>query len=187
MLSAAPSPARVINMVNPQLGNLTTPVNIVLPSGATVSVPVFFCQFNSWQRQSIEDTYGGKAVIDYNGEPLFAELVILRLLEKRGWNGVWVDTYGRRFRNSLPPSSCELPQHAANFFEKANSGRKWAAGCFDVFAWNEGQHLFVEAKRKGKDAIRVTQRQWLEVALNSGISVGSFLIFEWDVSAAELG
>ncbi len=44
-------------------------------------------------------------------------------------------------------------------------------------------HLFAEAKRaREKDAIRETQLgNWLESALDSGLPLESFIIFEWDI------
>jgi hypothetical protein len=39
----------------------------------------------------------------------------------------------------------------------------------------------VEAKRRGKDRIRNSQRKWLETALTSGVPLESFLIFEWEL------
>jgi hypothetical protein len=156
-----------------------------LPSGRALSIPACFSRFELWHDAPIQDTYGGKAVLDWKGEPLFAELVILRLIEEGGWQGVWVDTYRRRFRQSLPPGFCSLPRHAESFLEKANGGREWRRGCFDVFAWGDGRYLFVESKRKGHDAINAHQKEWLESALDSGVSLESLLIFEWDISDAK--
>src|SRR5208283_2995904 len=38
-------------------------------------------------------SYGNKVVLDFYSKPEFAELGILRLMQKSGWNGVWVDSY----------------------------------------------------------------------------------------------
>ncbi len=155
-----------------------------LPSGMVVPVATCFRHFKLWRGSPILDTYGGKAVLDYNGEPLFAELAILRLIQEGGWQGVWIDTFRQKFRQSLPPHSCDLPPRAQSFLDQANQGRKWRSGCSDVLAWDDGRYLFVEAKHKGKDRIRKTQREWLESALNSGVPLESFLIFEWSISDA---
>jgi hypothetical protein len=128
------------------------------------------------------DTYGGKAVLDSGGKPVFAELAILEVLRKTGWDGVWVDTYRKKFRRSMPPESCELPSRAEKLYERirrANGGK--TSGCFDVFAWKKGGYLFVESKRKSKDSIQKTQKAWVEAALASGIGIDSLLICEWDL------
>jgi hypothetical protein len=171
---------------NPFLPLSSSPLELLLKIRGAVSIATCFHSFKSWEGESISDTYGGKAVIDCDGEPLFAELAILRLIQSEGWDGVWIDTYRRKFRQSLPPHSCELPERAQAVLERASGGRKWRSGCFDVFGWKDGQYLFVEAKRKGKDAIRQTQLNWLESAVDSGFPIESFIIFEWDIAVTTL-
>jgi len=167
--------------MNPLAAYSASPITLTLPSNRKISIPACFHNFNRWEGPPIADTYGGKAVIDCDGEPLFAELAILRLIQAKGWDGIWIDTYRRKFRQHLPPHSCELPAHAQAVLDRASGGRKWRPGCFDVFGWKDGRYLFAEAKRKGKDAIRQTQLNWLESALDSGLPLESFVIFEWGI------
>jgi len=54
------------------------------------------------------------------------------------------------------------------------------SGCFDVFAWQDGDCLFVESKRKSKDSIQKTQKAWIVAARAAGIPLDSLLICEWD-------
>jgi hypothetical protein len=88
---------------NPFTHCLIAPTTLKLPSGDSVSVPRCHCLFRLWQGKPIQDTYGGKAILEFDGEPVFAELAILGTLQRAGWDGVWVDTYRRKFRRSLPP------------------------------------------------------------------------------------
>ncbi|HEV2233968.1 MAG TPA: hypothetical protein VGV68_11245 [Terriglobia bacterium] len=171
--------------MNPLSAYSTSPLDVLLPSGRIVSIARCFHEFKRWQGLPTPDTYGGKAVLDSNGEPLFAELAILRLIQEEGWQGVWIDTFRRKFRQYLPPHFCALPPHAASFLERANQGREWPGGCWDVLSWSDGRYLFVEAKRRGKDAILDTQSEWLESVLDSGIPVDWFQIFEWGISDAK--
>lgn len=147
-----------------------------------MSLAVCFHNFELWKGQPISDTYGGKALLDCHGEPLFAELAILRLIQTQGWQGVWIDTYSKRFRQFLPPHACDLPQHAQRFLDRANGGQKWRSGCPDVLAWSEGQYLFVEVKRKRRDKILKSQRRWLDEAIHAGIPAECFLVFEWETA-----
>jgi hypothetical protein len=62
---------------------------------------------------------------------------------------------------------------------RAKTGRR--GGCFDVLCWRAGKTVLAEAKWKGPDRIRPSQRQWLEAALDLGIPVESFLIVQWAV------
>src|SRR6516225_10981891 len=108
-----------------------SPVEIRLPNGKSVAIPRCSYLFTLWRGTPIRDTYGGKAVLNSEGKPVFAELAILRVLEKAGWDGVWVDTYRRKFRRSMPSESCELPSHALELYERIcrANGRR-TSGCF---------------------------------------------------------
>ena len=135
-----------------------------------------------WQGEPIADTFGGKAVLNFFDEPMFAELAILGALRKAGWDGVWVDTFRRKFRQAFDPHCCDLPSHAQRLYNRirdANASKR--SGCFDVFAWNDGRYLFVESKRKSKDSIRETQKAWIQAALNVGVAIDSLLICEWEL------
>ena len=139
-------------------------------------------RFKLWAGEPIKDTYGGKAVLDSDGQPVFAELAILRLLEKDGYEGVWVDTYRRRFRDAMPPAVCELPAQAREIYDRivtANGGKR--GGCWDVLAWKNGKYLFVEAKRKGEDNMLVDQLRWLDAAIQVSLAPSCFRICEWDI------
>lgn len=165
-----------------KLGQHLSREKLALSSGHIARVRKTLLRFAPWRGPSIRDTYGNKAVLDFHGKPLFAELVILRLLQRAGWEGVWVDTYRRTFRQSLPPSRCDLPPDAQNFFERivrANDGRR--GGCWDIFAWKGRRYLFVESKRRHRDSIRATQINWYESARKVGVTANSFLILEWEV------
>jgi len=69
---------------------------VLLPSGGTVKVPKALPTFEEWTGERIGDTYGGKTILNFDGEPVFAELAILRAFQSSGWDGVWVDTFGKR-------------------------------------------------------------------------------------------
>jgi len=168
--------------MNPFLNSLIEPLTLRLPSDDLVGVPRCRRVFMRWQGEPIADTYGGKAVLNFFDEPMFAELAILGTLRKAGWDGVWVDTYRNKFRQALAPHCCDLPSHAQRLYDRiqeTNGGKR--SGCFDVFAWNDGRYLFVEAKRKAKDSIRETQKAWIQAALNVGVAIDSLLICEWDL------
>jgi hypothetical protein len=166
---------------NPLTRHSLSSVELKLPSGACVNIPKCFQLFIRWTGTPITDTYGGKDVLNFNAEPVFAELAILGKLQEGGWDGVWVDTYRRKFRPAMPPSCCGVPPHAQELYDRicrANGGK--VGGWFDVFAWKGQDFLFVESKRRSKDSIRESQKAWIEAALHSGVSVDSLLICEWD-------
>jgi hypothetical protein len=169
-------------MTNPLRGNLLSPLTLKLPCGDSVDLPRYRCLFRPWQGQPISDTYGGKAVLDFEGSPVFPELAILETLQGAGWDGVWVDTFRNTFRRAMPPDYCVLPQHAQKLYDRicrANGGK--TSGCFDVLAWKDSDYLLVESKRQLKDSLQATQEAWVEAALRSGIPLDSLLICEWEL------
>jgi hypothetical protein len=169
---------------NPFTHCLIAPATLKLPSGDSVNVPRCRCIFRAWEGKPIPDTYGGKAVLVFDGKPVFAELAILGTLQRAEWDGVWVDTYRRKFRRSLPPDSCDLPSHARELYDRichANGGK--TSGCFDVFAWHKEKYLFMESKRQSEDSIQATQKAWIGAALRSHVSLDSLLICEWDLES----
>ena len=137
-------------------------------------------RFPIWHGASIPDTYGGKTVLNYHGEPVFAELFVLRMLERRGWCGVWVDSLGRKYRTGLPGvvDPVELPEDQARLLKTIRA--TWG-GCWDVFAWKGDALLFVEVKRLKSDRVRPSQTEWVAEALKAGLQQGNFALVEWDL------
>src|ERR1700735_4341635 len=89
--------------MNPFASSLIAPLTLRLPSGDLIDVPRCTYSFTLWRGKPIADTYGKKPVLHFLGKPVFAELAILGTLRKAGWDGVWVDTFRRKFRQALLP------------------------------------------------------------------------------------
>ncbi len=154
----------------------------LLSSGEQISIQKYFLHFNPWKGAPIPNTYNNKPVIDWNGEPVFAELAVLCLFQSHGWEGVWVDSYRRKYRIGLPDvvEPVQLPEKQKQLIEsiKAKTGR--SGGCWDVFVWNDDELLFVELKRSKKDSIRESQVEWLEASLKIGLKTSTFALIEWN-------
>ena len=159
----------------------TTTQAFSLPSGRAVSVPKTCPTFVPWRGAVDLDKYGNKAVLDFHGEPAFAEIAILRLLQQAGWSGVWIDTYRKRFLVGIG-KEVDLPIERQTVLDSIS---KSGIGCFDVFAWKNRAILFAESKCASRDRIRLTQLRWLEAALTAGLSPDSFLVVEWSVEKEE--
>lgn len=165
-------------------GKPKTSETFVLPSGKVVVIPKAEVLFSLWKGDAVKDSYGNKHILEYDGRPLFAELVVLNTLKKEGWDGVWVDSYRKCFRTKMPEGAKEnheLPEIPAKFF-KTITARTDFKGCWDVFLWKGDNFLFVECKRKNKDSIRDSQFIWLEACLEVGLGPDNFLLVEWDIS-----
>ncbi len=178
-------------MVNPSM-HFSFPLTpsalelITLPSGRTVSVAKARPIFRMWKGKPIVDTYGGKLVLNINGEPAFAEIATLRILQGAGWHGVWVDTFGRKYRtSSCPKNEVVLPNAENIIMQKITDRIDSNKGGWDLFCWKAAIPLFVELKRRAHDHIRKSQIQWLEAAFACGLPLESFLIVEWSLSESE--
>ena len=167
--------------MNPFLNNQTVaPEKITLASGA-VHVPRFSWRFRFWTGKPVDDSYGGKAVMDCSGSPAFAELAIIPVLREHGFDGaVWMDTYRRCFRDAMPPAVCSLPPQAQTAYDQIAAINGGRSGCWDVLAWNGDGVTFVECKRKGRDSMTSSQKKWLESALTAGLHLDNFAICEWE-------
>jgi hypothetical protein len=157
---------------------------ISLSSRRKARIPKTLTTFQLWAGRPPGKSYGGKAIIKFRGRPMFAELAIRLVFQEAGWKGVWVDSFGAKFRDgfwtdktvSLPPT----PRAVYDRIAKRAGGR---GGCWDVLCWNGQQVVFAEAKRSRRDKIRETQKRWLKAAIAEGLTERNFLIVEWSVEA----
>jgi hypothetical protein len=178
---------------------------ITFPAGRVIAeVPAAFLRFPMWQGEPFVDDFGKKssAMIDLNGEHLFAELAVLRLLEKDGWEGRWVNTYGGkgevwkyltrwddvpRAEQKTRPIQADEPRQLLARLAGFNKPRRYK-GCWDVFAWRGDAIAFVECKRttpKSTDVVSKEKEEWVRSALFLGdprLTVDSFCFVQWDFS-----
>jgi len=157
---------------------------IKLRSGEVVFIPKCELIFDEWTGKPIKNDYGGKQVINFANNPLFVELAVLRMLENKGFCGVWVDSFSKCLRKEMPPSKIQysaladiIPKIPAIIDEKTLKN----GGYWDVLAWKDKEILFAECKRNKKDSIRNSQIIWLEKFLGLGLKPENFLLVEWDV------
>ena len=80
---------------------------------------------------------------------------------------------------SLVNGRVSLPIDSEGLLKQIWRRSEQRVGCFDVYAWRGEQLLFCEAKRQGKDRIRLSQRRWIEAAIFEGVAPDSLLIVEW--------
>jgi hypothetical protein len=180
---------------------LETP--IALPIGTVVrEVRGVFLRFPKWQGEPFSDDFGKKAagMVELDGEHLFAELAVLRLLQKDGWDGRWVNTQGaggeiwkyltewrdvgRQEQRNRVIEEAEPRQLLARVAGMNKPARY--SGCWDAFAWKDPSFAFFECKRgapKGKDSLKTSEMEWLRAALYLGdprLKLDSFCFVHWD-------
>jgi hypothetical protein len=145
-------------------------------------VRTVFARFSPWTGQPLDDDYGGKPVLNLADAPLFAELVVLKHFREAGWDGVWVDAFRRRLRVGWPDEAPAMPPQPRKVFEAIFDANGGLSGFFDLFLWRGTEYLLVELKRRGHDAIRDSQRRFIDIALRQGLPAEAFLIVEWEVT-----
>lgn len=163
--------------------------------GEEIQVPKSNVLFEKWAGNPIENTFGGKTLLNVNNKPSFAELAIVDLFVKEGWEARWICTYGRGKQNPLFLK--EWKDENLKNQENSPIEEVWVmdllnkiallnnnsfSGCWDVIAWKEDKIIFVESKRLKKDSIRQTQINWLEAGLKCGLSETNFLVMQWNVA-----
>jgi hypothetical protein len=159
-------------------------IAVRLPGGTTALLPVVRRVFAPLLGAGVPFSFGGKPMLDRDGESCFAEYAIMRDQQAIGRDAVWTSSYGdfRCFQTMLDSwrakSDTTIPTHLMVLLRAI-----WQAGdtkaCPDVLAWRGEQFLFCEAKRRGKDRLTRGQFRFIEAALNLGISPECFLIVEW--------
>ena len=157
--------------------------SIMIAPRHVINVPKATPIFLPWCGNAILDNYNGKQVLNVGGEPAFAELAILWAMLADGWEGVWIDTYRRKYRKGywdVMPLS-ELPPERAQLLERIYTRAGSRSGAWDVYCWNGSKVLFAESKRARRDKIRDSQRHWLAAAIGEGYPKESFLVVEWSI------
>ena len=126
---------------------------VYLSDGATVSLPVVRPIFKLWRGVAPQFTFGGKPVIERDGEPCFAEYAIMRDRQASGWNAVWTSAYGGfRCFQTMPDSWKARADATIPATFDALLRAIWQAGntkaCPDVLAWQDDQILFPSVPMK---------------------------------------
>jgi hypothetical protein len=153
-----------------------------LPTGAAIGVPVYRTRFNAaTERIRFENgLYDIKPQLEFDGEVLLAELVIVRCLERNGWNALWIDNFKNKRWRELPVhgTPMSLPENLEAMLQSITKLNGRRAGAFDVLAWKGASVAFLESKGPG-DSISEKQRAWFASAVAAGVPTDSFSIVEW--------
>jgi hypothetical protein len=171
--------------VQDEIGHLldadsSRPVPVPLPaSGSTVVVRAYQRRETRFvgDRPANFGTVPNKVAVDLNGVAVYPEFAIVRRLEAAGWRAVWrKNWHGAAFWSDIDVVA-EVPSHVMQTFD-AIAGVA-GAGAWDVLAWKGARILFIESKKYGSDSLTLNQRRWLETALDQGVPIESFAIYEY--------
>jgi hypothetical protein len=177
--------------------------SITLPIGTIVNqVRGVFLRLPKWEGAPFVDDFGKKAggMVALDGEHTFAELAVLRLLEKEGWSGRWISSWsagGEVWKYLTDWQDVPRQEQRNRVIEDAEPRQLLArvagmnkparyAGCWDLFVWRDSQFAFFHTKRatpKSKETVKAAQVEWLRSALYLGdprLKVDSFCMVLWD-------
>ena len=175
--------------------------HVHMPGRVVADVAGVFLRLPRWQGAPFVDDLGKKAaaMVELDGEHLMPELAVLRLLERDGGSGRWVNTTGAGGEvwkylthwEDVPRSEqrnrvLEEEEPRQVLAGVARRAAKRYAGCWDVYAWRDGHFAFLQTKRgapNAKSEVGAAQVDWLHTALLFGdarITVDSFAVVHWD-------
>ena len=158
------------------------PTAAVMPSsGKTVRVPTVL-RTERHATGGYPRNFGtvpNKPAIRFGREIMYPEIVLVRLLEDRGWVAAWRKNWqGKAFWRAIG-EDVAVPGPVRVVVDQLAAAVGGKGGAWDVIAWKGNQLLFVESKKHQKDKLRPTQLAWLEQALAAGMRMESFAIVEY--------
>ena len=152
-------------------------------SETTMLIPKFSMQF---KKCGTDPKFGNKPIVEWDGESVYPELAVARLLKNHSFDAVWIDSYRGKFWDGMSQERA-LPDAAREAYARilqANGGKR--GGFWDVMAWNGNEFVFIELKQNTaecKDRISEKQRLWLQAALRAGFQQPCFSLCEWGYQA----
>jgi hypothetical protein len=119
-----------------------------------------------------------KVALEVNGRATYPEFAIVQRLERAGWRAVWCKNWhGRAFWADIGVVAV-VPDDVLRTFN-AISNKAGGAGAWDILGWTGERVVFVESKQRGSDKLTTNQLRWLEAALDAGISIDAFGVYEY--------
>ncbi len=164
-----------------------------LIDGNIVEVPKSRVSFKLWEGVPFKHKPKELPILNFKGKAMFAQLAILNLLSKHGWNVSWIIVQEKTpltpiFLNQwidLPlknqinqPISESYIRETLNEVANTNNGN--FMGCWDLFAWKDDGFLFVETKQSKIESIESSKNKWIKAAFKYGLNQDNFLIVEWE-------
>ncbi len=152
-----------------------------------VSLQRFHVEFNSCGEPiqfAPDRTWSAKPLVTLEKQTLFAEVALLALFRKAGWEGVWANTVHRKYFDKMPNQSkgVSLTTYIGQVLTRIAEGNGQSrSGCWDLVLWSNKTLVFVAASATHlQGGVGDARARWLDSALRTGISPGQFVVVEWD-------
>ena len=162
-------------------------ISFDLEKRGRVAVPRYHVEFNANPGKSgigLDRGYAMKPLVMVDKQAMFAEIALLGLFTREGWDGVWADSFHRKYFTRMPNQSkgASLSPYINQVLARiaGNNGNS-RSGCWDLILWRERTLLFVQLQNvRAGEEIKGARIAWLDAALKSGFSLSQFLVAEWD-------
>ncbi len=152
-----------------------------------VSIPRYHVEFNANPGKSgigLDRGYSMKPLVMVDKQAMFAEIAVLSLFARQGWDGVWADSFHRKYFNRMPNQSkgASLATYINQVLTRiAENNGQSRAGCWDVILWVDRTLRFVQlTSADAQEEITGARIAWLDAALKTGFSPSQFMVVEWD-------
>lgn len=131
-----------------------------------------------------EPAWAAKPQVLLGGRALFPEIALLALFQRAGWKGAWIDPVHRRTYDKMPNVSkgVGLDTRIASVLARVNAAASaHRAAPWDLVLWYGRAVLFVDVMA-GPSVVPPGHSRiaWLDAALRTGLSLGQFLVVEWE-------
>ena len=150
--------------------------------------------------------WSAKPLVQVEKQALFAEVALLSLFRKSGWEGVWADGSHRKYFDKMPNQSkgVSLTTYVNQTLTRiAEANGQSRTGCWDVILWSHRTLVFIAVagtqtrecrpsapsglerpqecrQERPREAVSEARARWLDAALRTGLSAGQFVVVEWD-------
>jgi hypothetical protein len=154
----------------------------VLPSSRqVVSVPVYVRREILWTGEAPRGlgAIPYKRLYAFEGDPLYPELLVVRLLERAGWGAAWRKTwngvsYWRDVNETVEPGPL-----AMSIVEQITRQAGYE-GSWDIVAWRDRELRLLASRPAGGQRVSAYMADWLDAAMRMGVPAGCFAVVEHD-------
>ena len=162
-------------------------LSFVLAKHRQVSLQRFHVDFNPCGDPisfAPDRIWAAKPLVTLEKQALFAEVALLTLFRKSGWEGVWADTPHKKFFDKMPNQSkgVSLTTYIGQVLARIAEGNGQSrSGCWDLILWKNKTLVFVAASPVPlREGVGDARARWLDAAIRTGMSMGQFVVVEWE-------
>lgn len=155
----------------------------VMPSSRrVVRLPVYARDEIPWTDPTPRElgVIPNKRCYTLDGDPIYPELLVVRLLERAGWNAAWRKTWNGVAYWRDVGEKVELGALALSIVEQVTRQAGYE-GSWDIVAWRARELRLLSSRAAGGQRVSAYMADWLDAALRMGVPLGCFAVVEHHV------